>query len=575
MRYKEFRYLVEGYPQAQAAFSQVADAESVQKTIADFKQLVSRNQIKDTNQKNIDYWIKQGWDKFNSFVNQAVSVPSKSQVVKKKLPGQSITLVDNDSWFIIIPIDKEASCFHGKDSNWCTTKIHQGHFERYFYKSEITLIYCFNKSTGGMWAIAAHKTIDKMELFDQKDKPLTAEQFTSQTGLNPEELRSMAMGDVHQPRIQANRDKWKHSVSVSRVLLYELPRNTRSAELEKELLYNKSSEECLEYIEKVGAMNGVSSIVKIDGRNFPIAIQIAAINKDPDVFRFIANPVEAVQLAAVNVAAAMIEYILAEGIIPSEKVQVAAVTKAGWAIHYIIKAGITPSEAVQLAAVAKGDVSIGSPIQDIIKAGIKPSEAVQLAAVTNAGYLIEDIIKAGIKPSETVQIAAVTSNPRAIQYIMYAGIKPKESVQIAAVSAHKSAIDFIIHKGIKPKESVQLAAVTKHGDTIKHIIQAGIKPSEAVQLAAVTNDPHLLANIIYQAKIKPSETVQLAAVERDGAAIFFIIELAKIIPSEAVQLAAASSPSGSTAISFLDRAGITPSPAVMKAAEESKAAGVQ
>ena len=75
MRYYEFRYLVEGYPQAQAAFIQAgADTASVQKTIADFKQLVTRNQIKDINQKNIDWWAKQGWDKFSQFVNQAAGI---------------------------------------------------------------------------------------------------------------------------------------------------------------------------------------------------------------------------------------------------------------------------------------------------------------------------------------------------------------------------------------------------------------------------------------------------------------------------------------------------------------------
>jgi len=55
--------------------------------------------------------------------------------------------------------------------------------------------------------------------------------------------------------------------------------------------------------------------------------------------------------------------------------------------------------------------------------------------------------------------------------------------------------------------------------------------------------------------------------------------LGKITPSEAVQLAAVSSPIEPRAIEsiidWLTRAGITPSHAVMKAAEESKAAGVQ
>ena len=81
MKIHEITLLFEGYPQAQAAFIHQSggDTTSVQKTIADFKQLVSRNQIKDVNQKNIDWWAKQGWDKFNVFVDQAAQiVPSRS-----------------------------------------------------------------------------------------------------------------------------------------------------------------------------------------------------------------------------------------------------------------------------------------------------------------------------------------------------------------------------------------------------------------------------------------------------------------------------------------------------------------
>ena len=68
MRYKEFGYLIEGYPQAQAEFSKEADPAVVQKAILDFRSLVNRSQIKVITQKNIDYWIKQGWEKFETLL---------------------------------------------------------------------------------------------------------------------------------------------------------------------------------------------------------------------------------------------------------------------------------------------------------------------------------------------------------------------------------------------------------------------------------------------------------------------------------------------------------------------------
>jgi DNA gyrase inhibitor GyrI len=398
MRYYEFRYLVEGYPQAQAAFIQAgADTATVQKTIADFKQLVTRNQVKDVNQKNIDWWTKQGWDKFSQFVNQAAAIPSKSQVEKKKLPGQSINLVDNANWFIVIPLDKEASCFHGKNSDWCTTKVHHSYFEQYFYDKEITLIYCFNKSTGGMWAIAAHKNTDKFEMFDQQDNTLTTEQFQKQTGLDPAQLRAMALGDVHQPKVQASRDKMKESLALTKKLLYSMSEGTRSPEIEKQLLYNKSGKECLLYIQMVGS---------IASKDFPLAIQLAAIKADPLVMQFIKDPNEKVQLTAVNQHGSAIQYIKN----PSEQVQMAAVNRTGTAIHYIEN----PSEQVQLAAVKKNE----SAIQYIEN----PSEQVQLAAVKNDGIIIQHIKN----PSEQVQLAAIKAGVYAIEYIKNPTPKAKE-----------------------------------------------------------------------------------------------------------------------------------------------------
>ena len=352
--------------------------------------------------------------------------------------------------------------------------------------------------------------------------------------------------------------------------------------------------------------------------------QVSILKKDPMLIQYIKNPSEPVQIAAVETNSRVITYIIAAGITPSERVQVAAISKNGDVIRDIIAAGIIPSETAQVAAVSKN----GYTIEYIIKAGIKPSETVQVAAVTETSRAIQYIMYGGIKPSETVQIAAVSSNKGALDFIIHNGIKPSEdvlvaavtkdprhamdviikaritpservqraavtkdeymilyiikagitpseTVQVAAVSEFGNAIRHIISAGIKPSETVQIAAVTavtKHLDAIKYIISAGITLSERVQRAAVTKDPHMIAYII-KAGITPSEEVQLASVEQDGLAIYFIINLAKITPSEAVQLAAVSSSSDpkiiETVIDFLTRAGITPSPAVMKAAGQT------
>lgn len=496
MRYYEFR-LVEGYPQAQAAFAQVADAASVQKTIADFKQLVSRNQIKDANQKNIDYWIKQGWENFNQFVNQAAAVPSKTQITRKKAVGQSINLVDNNEWLIVIPIDKEASCFHGKNSDWCTTKIHQGHFESYFYKSEITLIYCIKKATGGMWAIAAHKKTDTIELFDQNDMGMEADEFTEETGLNPMELRNMALGDAHQPKIQANRDKWKASVELTEQLLKQLPKQTRSPEIEKQLTYNKEGNLCVKYIYKMG-MRG-----EVKANELPLAIQVAAAGNDGHILSYIENPVEAVQIAAVISQSndrdayeveeegyqSSISMLIEEGITPSERVQLTSVDHYAYTLEDIIEGGITPSEAVQLLAVRRRPDNL----IPLLTKKINPSEEVIETAVARAPSLIRYVVAWKFKLTEKMQIeAAKTDPPNAIQNIIDAGIIPSEAVQLTAVDQeYKSFKTFEIIMGavingkrITPSEAVQAAAVKQDSRSLELLKKEGVKLSPAVKQAA-------------------------------------------------------------------------------------------
>ena len=216
MRAKEF--LIEGYKEVTQKYASAgADPRQVKDAIAAFKEIVNKNQVKG-DERNIDWWGKnKSFDEFNNFVNSVDLARTKTQVTRKKVTGKSINLIDNDEWFVVIPLDKEASCFHGKNSDWCTTKTNKKHFEEYFGKGT-TLIYCLNKTTGGMWAIAAAK--EGMELFDQKDSSLTKVQFKQQTGMNPTQLVTLAT--KHQKPIQDERIKiaMKDPESAYRYAMY-------------------------------------------------------------------------------------------------------------------------------------------------------------------------------------------------------------------------------------------------------------------------------------------------------------------------------------------------------------------
>ena len=194
MRAREFVLIVEGYREAEQEFAQVTDADAVKKMIDTYRSLVDRNQVQGP-ERNIDHWRKQGWDTFSQFVQRKSQERSKTQVKRARgITTQQITLRDDDAWLIVIPLDKDTSCFHGRGTDWCTTKTSQGHFEDYFYQNEVTLIYCINSQTGGKWAVAAHhKTPGRAEYFDQQDNTITDEEFDQQTGLNSDQIIQQAL----------------------------------------------------------------------------------------------------------------------------------------------------------------------------------------------------------------------------------------------------------------------------------------------------------------------------------------------------------------------------------------------
>jgi len=61
-----YEVLKEGYKEAQSEFSTVSGPDTARQVIDSYKQLVTKNQVQG-NERNIDWWRKQGWDAFNKF----------------------------------------------------------------------------------------------------------------------------------------------------------------------------------------------------------------------------------------------------------------------------------------------------------------------------------------------------------------------------------------------------------------------------------------------------------------------------------------------------------------------------
>lgn len=180
MRYTELK-LVEGYKEVTQKFAQEAEAEQVKKAIDQYRELVNRDQVQG-NERNIDWWGKQGWERFRTFVNAKSQQQSVTQQKKRKNTGRSHTLAENDQWLIVVPLDKDASCFHGKDTDWCTTKPDHDYFHQYFLNSSVTLIYFLQKQTGAKWAAAVYPDGEE-DYLDKNDNSIGKDNFSKQTGI--------------------------------------------------------------------------------------------------------------------------------------------------------------------------------------------------------------------------------------------------------------------------------------------------------------------------------------------------------------------------------------------------------
>ena len=418
-----------------------------------------------------------------------MTIPSKTDIKRSKIPGKHIDLVDNAQWQIVIPLDKESSCFHGKNSDWCTTKPNASHFEEYFYDKSVTLIYLLQKQTGIMWAIACHTKTAKIEMFDQQDNSLTAKEFKNQTGINPKELRDLALSETHATPIQGRRDAYQESCNRAKRLISAM-RSEPNPEIEKELLFNKNKELIYSYFKKIKDKNSLSDQMKL------LVLSMNGI----DIWYF-ENPSEKMKMTAVRQNWEAIEYIKN----PSAAMQLIAVRQDGHAIQFMEN----PSLELQLEAVRQN----GRAIEHIKN----PSLEIQLAAVRQDPWAIAYIKN----PSEEVQMEAVRENGPAIKYIK----NPSEKIKLAAVRQDGYAIRYIEN----PSEKIKLAAVQQNGYAIRYIEN----PSEKIKLAAVRQNGYALQFIN-----NPSIEIQLEAVGQNGRAIDFIKN-----PSEAVIRAAEESKS--------------------------------
>jgi hypothetical protein len=177
--------------------------------------------------------------------------PSSSEQKSRTKKGNSYILEESADWFIVVPLDKDASCFHGKKSDWCTTKPTQNHFEQYFRDFRVTLIYFFRQTDGAMWAMTV-STKKEPEYFDQQDRSLSMEEFNQQTGLDSNKYAELVEGETEVgQQATASRDVMKADLKtlqdyIEKLVQMDSPR--RSAKIETMLLNVKDAKSIHRYL---------------------------------------------------------------------------------------------------------------------------------------------------------------------------------------------------------------------------------------------------------------------------------------------------------------------------------------
>ena len=405
--------LTEGYREAEAEFTQAAnnDVQGTKDLINAYKELVNRNQLQG-NERNIDYWRKQGFNAFKQFVVHKQSIPTSTEVKRKKVPGKSITLKEDDNWLIVIPLDKNASCFHGKNSDWCTTKPNQNYFENYFYNRNITLIYCLNKQNAGMWAIAAHDNVDEIEMFDQQDNSIDEQQFHNETGLNPRDLVELSHNKTNKETLSTSREPFQDAMEKLRQIRnsYSTPDFSKlNPEIEKLLDITRDPFSCQWYVENRFYTSGKQQ-VKVSK---PI---ILAIAKD---------------------YGAALEYIDFNDLSESFVSQVINVSGA---VKPIIRAGYKFSTSFVNKLIQSTEESADkfAYIQGFISNKIPVSDELVIDIITNpyrADYITDAYIKAKTIPSDDVVNTLVSEYPESFSGLMNIGMKPSEKVIVTAIQS--------------------------------------------------------------------------------------------------------------------------------------------
>jgi len=136
--------------------------------IKDFYTLAEKGII-----KNKDIYSYKNIEAVYDEVKKHEDVKTKGEIEKTVKKEGTKVILDNDKVTIVQPVSREASCFYGKGTKWCTAGDVYNYFNSYFWEKGVNLYYVLPKVEGMEKIAIAVYPSGKKEYYKADDSRLT------------------------------------------------------------------------------------------------------------------------------------------------------------------------------------------------------------------------------------------------------------------------------------------------------------------------------------------------------------------------------------------------------------------
>ena len=114
-------------------------------------------------------------------------VKTKGEIEREIKQTEAEKVFENDKAIVVKPKSKEASCYYGKGTKWCTAATSSyNYFDKYYLDNMVNLYYVLVKGSDEKYAVAVYPD-GKKEVYTAEDKRLplsTARRIFAKFGLS-------------------------------------------------------------------------------------------------------------------------------------------------------------------------------------------------------------------------------------------------------------------------------------------------------------------------------------------------------------------------------------------------------